>query len=382
MLPRQLSAKIQATAKSVLLLGPRQTGKSTLIKALAPDLTINLALEAQFLRFARDAEELPSQLRRSKARTVFIDEVQRLPSLLNTIQALLDDAAPGELKFYLSGSSARKLRRGEANLLPGRIIACELGPLTALELGDDFDAYRALAHGTLPGIYLDDDQQTREMVLDAYSAVYVKEEIQAEALTRNIEGFSRFLFIAASRNGDFVDLSKLASDAAIQRKTAGRYIEILEETLIAHQLEAFAKSRYRRLIQHPKLFFFDTGVLNALLGGYDVTTDRIGGLFETLIHSQIRAAAAAITARYRLSTYRTENGAEVDFIFEYKNEIWAIEVKASKNVGKNDLSGLKSFGDFIGKPCRRVVIYLGSVEKEIEGVWITPLSNFLSQIFT
>lgn len=381
MIPRQLSNVLVKSPSSILLLGPRQTGKSTLIKSLNPEMAINLAFESEFLRFARDPDELPARLRHARPKTVFIDEVQRLPSLLNTIQALLDDAPKGHLKFFLTGSSARKLKRGDANLLPGRIIKYELGALSAQELDYAIDLPRALAYGTLPGIYLEDDLTVREGILDTYAATYLKEEIQAEALTRNIEGFSRFLFCLAARNSDFLDMSKLSSDAAVPRKTANRFLEILEETLLVHRVEAFSKSNYRRLIQHPRLFFFDNGVLNALLGGYDVTADRIGGLFETLVFNQLRTSAAAAAKRFRISTYRTENSAEVDLIVELGRDLWAIEVKASTNVGRSDLTGLKSFANFVGKVHKQIVIYLGNVEKNIDGVWVAPLSRVLAELF-
>ena len=202
---RMLRKRLLAARRSFLLLGPRQTGKSTLIRSLAPELEINLADEETYVAFLRDPGLLKQRIR--DAATVFIDEVQRIPSLLNTVQYLLDQERPP--KFFMTGSSARKLKRGKANLLPGRIFTYELGPLSLAELGDRFNVRRALRQGLLPGIYLEKDSETWSKLLRSYAVTYLKEEIQAEALTRNLEGFSRFFDVVCSRSGDFIDFTKL-----------------------------------------------------------------------------------------------------------------------------------------------------------------------------
>jgi predicted AAA+ superfamily ATPase len=194
---------------------------------------------------------------------IFIDEVQRIPSVLNTIQAIIDNDKTKQ--FYLTGSSARKLKRGQANLLPGRILSYELGPLTHQELADNFELARALSRGLLPGIYNEKSEQAAEKLLKTYAATYLKEEVQAEALTRNLEGFSRYFQIMASRSGDFTDFSKFASAAMIERTTAKRYFDVLVDTLIIQPVEAFTKTSRRRLVQHPRYYFFDVGVLNGCL---------------------------------------------------------------------------------------------------------------------
>jgi predicted AAA+ superfamily ATPase len=239
---RRLGSVLQRSAKSVLLLGPRQTGKSTLVGTLAPDLTINLAHEPTYLEFARNPRELEERLAAlpaAKRSSVFIDEVQRLPSLLNTVQVLLD--RPGNrLRFLLTGSSARKLRRGNANLLPGRIHTYHLGPLASSELKYELDTMQALSSGTLPGVFTDPDTDSRRKTLRSYAATYLKEEIQAEGLTRNLEGFARFLHIAAEWSGHHLDLAKLAAAAQVARQSVVRYFEVLEDTLIVRRAEPFA----------------------------------------------------------------------------------------------------------------------------------------------
>jgi predicted AAA+ superfamily ATPase len=361
-----------------LLLGPRQTGKSTLIKALQPELQINLADEQTFLDFSRNPRELKERLAAGNYRTVFLDEIQRLPSLLNTLQAVLDEKmAP---KFYLTGSSARKLKRGKANLLPGRVHVYHLGPLSIWELGESFRMDQALETGTLPGVYLETSEAERIRDLRSYASIYLKEEIQAEALTRNLEGFSRFLFVAAHAAGQFLDLFKLASEAQIPRASASRYFEILEDTLVMNRCLSFSKSLRRRLIQHPKFYFFDTGVLNALLGNFKASPDRRGLLFEHFFFNQLVAGAYSQDKEIHISSYRTEHGAEVDFIIEDENRIWAVELKASSSVGTGDLTGLRSFADFYGKRHEARVAYLGENEKVISGIRVRPCLKVLEEI--
>lgn len=361
--------------KSVLLLGPRQTGKSTLIAALGPTMTFNLAHESTYLEFASNPRELDERLaplvRHGKAATVLIDEVQRLPSLLNTLQAILD-RPDNHVRFFLTGSSARKLRRGGANLLPGRIHTYRLGPIASLEVDHRLDTRQALSTGTLPGVLTEPDRATREKTLRSYAGTYLKEEIQAESLTRNLEGFARVLTTVAEWAGHHLDLSKIAQAAQVSRQTAVRYFEILEDTLVVVRADPFTKSISRRLVQHPKFFFFDVGVRNGLLGAFDVSPDRIGALFEHLVFTQITASAAALDLDVRVSSYRTEHGSEVDFIVEIGREVWAIELKASRNVAPAALRGLLAFADFYGKRHQALVLYMGDDARQIDGIDVLP----------
>ncbi len=379
MIGRRIQSFLEKSKKSILLLGPRQTGKSTLIRNLSPGLKINLAHEGTYLEFARNPQELEQRLDAVRPKTVFIDEVQRLPGLLHAIQVMIDES-PRPIKFYLTGSSARKLRRGKANLLPGRIHTYHLGPLVASELDYSMDTKQALATGTLPGIWTETDFREKSKTLQSYAATYLKEEIQAEALSKNIEGFSRFLFIAAAEAGKFLDLSKLSQEARVPRQTAVRFFEILEDTLILRRCEAFRKSERKRLIQAPRFFFFDTGVINGLLNNFVVSPDRIGMSFEHLIFNQIHDSAAAKDVDIRLSSYRTEHGAEVDFIIELGDKVIALEVKASSNVGTSDFSGLRSFADYFGKKHRAMMAYLGHFPKKIGNIDILPWQTMLQEI--
>ena len=383
MIARRLLDTLRTSTKSILLLGPRQTGKSTLIGELRPDLTINLAHEPTYLEFARNPRELEERIAAvphgSGHRTVFIDEVQRLPSLLNTVQVMLDQAA-GRIRFLLTGSSARKLRRGNANLLPGRVHTYHLGPIACGEVEYRLNTRQALATGTLPGMLTDPEVGSREKTLRSYAATYLKEEVQAESLSRNLEGFARFLGVVADWAGHYLDLSKLAAAAQVARQSATRYFEVLEDTLIVQRTEPFTQSLRRRLVQHPKFYFFDVGVRNGLLGAFEVSADRIGLLFEQLVFSQLMASAAAADRDLRVATYRTEHGAEVDLIVEIGRALWALELKASRSVDRRDLRGLQSFADFYGKRHTPIVWYLGDVRRRIEGVDVLPWQEGLRSL--
>ncbi len=381
MIKRTLAQTLAKSKKSILLLGPRQTGKSTLMTSLEPDLTINLAHEATYLDFLRDPRLLESRLGpyEKKRSLIFIDEVQRLPSLLNTIQVIVDQAS-NKFRFLLTGSSARKLKRGHANLLPGRIHSFYLGPLTASELSFNMDSKQVLSSGCLPGVLTDESTDSKEKTLKTYAATYLKEEVQAESLTRSLEGFARFLHVAAEWAGHFLDLSKMASAAQVPRQSAVRYFEILEDCLIVWRIPSFSQSLTRRLVQHPKFYFFDVGVWNGLLRNFQVSGDRIGPLFEHLVMTQVIHGSHHLDADFRISTYRTEHGAEVDLIVENKDGLFAIELKASKNIASHDLRGLKYFSEVYRKKHRSLLFYLGEERRKLDGVDILPWQQGLREL--
>lgn len=376
---REISKTIEDTRSSILLIGPRQTGKSTLIKNLNPDLTINLSQENVFLRFSSQPDLLEQIISQEKPKTIFIDEIQRLPSLLNTIQAIID-ANSKKFKFYLTGSSARKLKRGSANLLPGRVISLQMSPLTLEEIQYKYHIDHLLSFGLLPGIFIEKNIKEKSLLLSSYGATYLKEEIQAEALTKNIEGFSRFLFAIAAKNGEFLDFSKLGSQASINQKTATRFFEILEDSLLVFRLNSYSKNSFRRLVQHPKFYFFDTGVLNSLLGSYKVSAERKGLLFETLVISSIRNLLLSKAVQFQMSTYRTTAGGEVDLILNTNDIEMAIEIKASSNIGKSDLTGLKSFSEVSQEKPIKIIIYMGEYSRKIDDVTILPLNQAIKFI--
>lgn len=360
MLDRLIRPRLERTRKSVLLLGPRQVGKSTLCRSLGPDRTINLADEENFIAFAKDPGRLRRETAALKGRAVvFIDEIQRIPALLNTVQALLDEK-PG-LRFLLTGSSARKLKRGGANLLPGRIVLENLDPLTFWEMGDSFRLSDCLTTGCLPGIR-EEGKNEISRVLESYAQVYLREEIQAEAVVRNIGAYARFLDTAAEVSGDWINYSKLSSDMELPKETVRRFLEVLEETLIVFRVPAFReKESHRRLSQRDRFVFFDPGVRNALLGIQDhpLPAAEKGKLFEQWILLQCLYYARAHGKSWRLSSYRTDAGAEVDIVLDTGNRLIAIECKAGKSVSSVFFRGGRSLEQIAQKTMEKILLYTG-----------------------
>lgn len=379
MIKRTLEKQIKESLKnkkSILLIGPRQTGKSTLIQELKPHIEYNLAQQSIFLEFIRNPSFLEESLTEKipKGGVVFLDEVQRIPSLLNTVQYLIDKKCG--YQFILTGSSARKLRRGKANLLPGRLHTYEMGPLISSELDYNADTDFLISYGSLPGVVTDTNIKEIKKLLKSYSMTYLNEEIKAEALTKNLEGFTRFLFNIAVDSSKYLDLTKISKIASVPRQTTQRYFEILEDTLLTHRLEAFAKSEKRRLIQHPRFYIFDNGVLNALLNNFNSSGDRKGQLFENLFFTQLANSLSYSDLDYRLSSYRTDAGAEVDIILEIEDRLIAIEVK-SGYFKKSELSGLNSFKKYAGKKVELFVVIPDGESRVIEDVRILPWQQFL-----
>jgi predicted AAA+ superfamily ATPase len=380
MISRLLSSSLRKSSKSVLLLGPRQVGKSTLIKALKPELEINLADEAQFLRYASDPAQFRDDILGSECSTIFIDEIQRLPRLLNSIQAIIDDNR--KLKFYLTGSSARKLRRGEANLLPGRILRYNLGPLVASELDYKLNTNKALEVGTLPEVYLEKSRELSERLLKTYAGVYLAEEIKAESLVRDLNSFARFLSEVGVLLGTFIDLTKLAQRAKISRHAAPRYFEILEDSMIGRRLYPFTGCEHGiDLVKHPKFYLFDNGVANGMLGNFTASRDRIGILAEQLVLNQLVHSAWAHDADITVSTFRTRGGLEVDYIVELSNKLFAIEVKSSDDIVTDDLTGLGFFHDqFKGKVAGAYVFHMGKTARKFGKIWSLPWQEGLREM--
>lgn len=380
MYPRLLAGVLRSSRRSVLLLGPRQVGKSTLLGALQPDLTLNLASPATFRDFVGRPERLEQELEAAppSTRTVFLDEVQRVPALLDAVQVFLD-RRPARFRFLLSGSSARKLRRGRANLLPGRIHVHQLHPLLAAELGGDFDLDGALAHGTLPAVCAERDPAARAADLRAYADTYLREEVQAEALVRNVGGFARLLDLVAASSGRILNTHALCKDAATGYETTRRYVQILEDTLVAFRVPAWSGSDRASLVRHGKLFLFDTGVRNALLRRPldKPLDDERGLLLEHLVACELHRRTGTPWPEAALFHYRTRHGAEVDFVLEVGRELWGVEVKASRRVDRGMLRGLEAFAARHDRVRRRIVVFLGPRRQRLDGVEALPLGEFL-----
>jgi predicted AAA+ superfamily ATPase len=304
--------------KSWLLFGPRQTGKSTYVKGLlsASDLYIDLLPQRNFLNYVKNPgrirEEILAHLKLHDDFICVIDEIQKIPSLLDEVHELIEST---DITFILTGSSARKLRRGGANLLAGRAYNYHFFPLTFQELGPNFDLEKALIIGSLPTLWSDIREDPREF-LKAYTETYLKEEIAAEGLVRNIGPFSNFLDIAAANDGEIVNFSNMARECAVSVKTAQQYYQILEDTFLAFRLPAWKKSVRKRLVSHPRYYFFDPGVTNVLAHTLteQLNTRVRGRRFEQFVMGQILAAIEYKRLDLQLYYWRTNHGSEVDLL--------------------------------------------------------------------
>lgn len=383
MFERLLLARLRATPRSVLLLGPRQVGKSTLLALLKPDLTLNLADPGVHRRFLTRPELLLETLDAAapSVRTVFIDEIQKIPALLDAIQVVLD-SKPKRFRFLLSGSSARKLKRGQANLLPGRVVGYAMHPLLERELGKHFKLDRALAHGTLPGTWNEDEPEHRAELLRSYSDVYLREEVQAEALVRDLGGYTRMLDFVAAASGTIVNVNALCRAAEIQHETARRYLDVLEETLVMFRVPAWSGTERASLVAHPKLYLFDIGVRNALLRRPldRPLEDERGLLLEHFVAQELHRRTGTLWPEARLFHYRTKHGAEVDFVLEVGRDLWGIEVKSARTASTDMLSGLDSLADRTKRLKRKIIVCLTDRRVRIRDVEVWPLREFLAEL--
>lgn len=380
---RLVDRRLRSGRKSVLVLGPRQVGKSTLLKTLRPHLSINLASPAAYRDYVAHPERLEAELAAAPddVRTVLLDEVQRVPALLDVVQVVVD-REPRRFRFLMSGSNARKLRRGLANLLPGRIHMHHLHPLVARELGGDFRLDRALAQGTLPGIWTEPNASERAQTLRSYADTYLREEVQAEALVRDIGGYARLLDLVAAASGRILNIAALCREAGIGHQTARRYVEILEDTLVAFRVPAWSGSDRASLVAHPKLFLFDCGVRNALLRRPldRPLPDERGLLLEHLVAYELHRRLGTIWPEARLFHFRTRGGAEVDLVLEVGRDLWAIEVKSSRTPTRP--RGIESLASRNSRVRRKIVVFLGSRPQRIDGIEAIPLERFLEDLPT
>jgi len=370
--------------QSFFLFGPRQTGKSSLIQSLfgADSWTVNLLQSDEYSRYAKH----PGQFRldvaekiRAGLRRFVLDEVQRLPELLNEVHALIEQYP--ECRFVMLGSSARKLKRGGANLLGGRAVQRFLHPFTFRELGERFNLDDALRFGTLPPL-LDRSAPERQDILRAYADTYLREEIQLEGLVRNLGGFYRFLEVAGSASGELLNLSNVARECRLPVKSVQSYYEILEDTLIGFRLLPWMKSERKRLVAHPKFYFFDTGITNAVNRRLSAAPDpRLGGrLFEQLLILETLRHIQYSLSESRMYFWRTNTGAEVDLLIEKHGVLLgAYEFKSSVEVGGGDFSGLRAFGaEHPDLPL--TVVYRGAHPYRSGAVRVIPWRQYLEEL--
>jgi predicted AAA+ superfamily ATPase len=369
---------LTAPKGSFFLFGPRGTGKSTWLRATFPHAhTVDLLDEALYQSFLADAGRFAAELRAlPPGAVVVVDEVQRLPSLLNEVHRHMESR---KLRFALCGSSARKLKTGGTNLLAGRAVRRSMHPLLPEELGSAFDLDHVLRWGSLAVVWTAPD---RADALQAYAQMYLKEEIQAEALVRNLPGFARFLPIAALFHGQVLNVAGLARDAGVARNTVQGYLSILEDTLLAFTLPAHEARLRVQERKHPKLYWVDPGlprVMKQQLG--PLATEERGHLFEGWIASFLRAYRdyRGLFDEWSYWAPGKESKVEVDFLLRHGKSFVALEVKAGRQFSDRGLRGLRAIAA-LPTVRRRIVVYPGNRRmRTTDGIEILPLADFLRQ---
>jgi predicted AAA+ superfamily ATPase len=362
--------------KSFFLFGPRGTGKTTWVKATFPaSIYIDLLEARLFNDLLANPQRLENLIPANYKDWVIIDEVQRIPDILNEVHRLIEKSG---FKFVLTGSSARKLRRAGPNLLAGRALTYSLYPLTAIELGEDFDPEFSLKYGHLPSAVKESHPQK---YLDSYVKTYLEEEVKYEGLTRNLSSFSRFLEAASFSQGSVLNITKVAQECAVQRKVVENYFTILEDLLIGYRLPVFTKKATRRLTAHPKFYFFDVGVYRTIrpMGPLDLPEEAEGAAFETLLFQELMAVNHYLDLGYSLYYWRTSNNYEVDFVLYGKKGIKAFEVKRTDRISGSMFTGLNSFiRDY--PTANAYFIYGGDRYMREHGIEIIPFTHALKNL--
>lgn len=359
--------------QSFFLFGPRGVGKTAWLRRRLPDaLFFDLLDSDTYTRLLASPARLSDEIPAGYRGWVVLDEIQRLPDLLNEVHRLIEAR---RLRFALTGSSARKLRRRGVNLLAGRALTRFMHPLTVAELGRDFDLRRALQYGCLPFACTEPDPRD---YLRSYVTTYLREEVQQEGYARNLAAFARFLEAASFSQGAVLNMAAVARESAVNAKVAEDYFSILEDLLIAVRLPIFAKRAKRRLAAHPKFYFFDAGVFQAIRprGPLDAPEEIRGAALETLFLQQLRALNDYAGLGYALHYWRTGTGDEVDFVLYGERGLVAFEVKMTQRVRPDDLRGLRRLREDYPQ-AKAFFVYTGSRRGHDKGIDILPAEDAL-----
>ncbi len=369
--PRLLNLEELLRQKSHFLFGPRQTGKTFLARRMLKNARFYDLLDSStYLALSQNPGRIAEEVS-SLDRIVVIDEIQRIPGLLNEVHRLIEERG---IRFLLTGSSARKLRRGGVNLLGGRARTRHLHPLTYRELKGGFDLNRVTESGLLPSIYFSDNPGAD---LKAYAGTYLQQEIVAEGAARNIPAFSRFLGVAAFCNATIVNFTNVANDAQVARTTVYEYFDILKDTLLLHELPAWRQSKKRKPIASSKYYFFDVGILATLQGReFRPRTPEFGEAFETYLMHELICYRDYVTEE-PLSYWRSTSGFEVDFIIGGHT---AIEVKAKQNLSPVDLKSLNALSEE-KKLKRYLCVSMEPRRRRIGDVIVLPYKEFLEELW-
>ena len=360
------------------LFGPRGTGKSTWLRQKFPEALLIDLLDAGTMRvYLSRPERLKEVLEGNpQSKRIIIDEIQRVPALLDVVHQLIESKQP--FQFILTGSSARKLKRTGVNLLAGRLLLKTLHPFMAAELGSRFNLAESLQLGLLPLVL--GAPNPRE-TLKSYVVLYLREEVQAEGLVRNIGSFSRFLEAVSLSQGSLLNISEVARECQVSRKTVEGFVEILEDLMLGFRVQVFTKRAKRHLVNHPKLYFMDAGVFRAIRprGPLDSPEEIGGACLEGLVAQHLRAWAAYTPGEHQLYYWRTKSGTEVDFVLYGDQAFWAIEVKSSKSVSGRDVKSLQAFKEDYPQ-AETCLLYGGKERLKIKGVLCLPCEDFLLKL--
>ncbi len=364
--------------RSCFVFGPRGTGKTTWLRALLPEaLHLDLLQPELHRQLKGHPEHLFALLAGSpNVSHVVLDEIQRIPELLSVVHSILESPQPP--KFVMTGSSARKLRRGAANLLGGRAANRTLHPFMASEL-PEFDLNQCLKSGMLPLVHA---SSSPEDVLNTYASLYLEQEVQAEGMTRNLGAFVRFLEAVSLTHAGQLNVASVARECQVERKTVESYLAILEDLLLAFQLPVFQRRAKRKTALHPKLYLFDTGVFNSLRprGPLDSPQEIHGQALEGLVAQHLRAWAEYSSQRIDLYYWRTRAGSEVDFIVYGDHGLQALEIKNARRVESRDVRALTTFNQDYPES-ETVLLYRGEQRLRFGHTWCVPVEEFLRHLF-
>jgi len=363
---------------SFFLFGPRGTGKSTWARYnISDSININLLEPGAYRSYLAHPERLRDVImaKRSK-KVVFIDEIQKVPDLLDQIHSIIEDQK--RVKFVVTGSSTRKLKKSSVNFLGGRLSFKLLHPFIACELGKQFDFKRSLRVGLIPLIWQSNDP---EDTLDSYISLYLKEEIESEGFVRNIANFARFLEAVSFSHASILNISNIARECEVERKTVEGYLSILDNLFFSFNLPCFIRRAKRKTIKRPKFYLFDTGVFRTLrpTGPLDQPSEIEGCALEGLVAQHLRAWNDYSGSKHKIYYWRTRSGLEVDFIIYSANSFVAIEVKNSTKIRPRDLQGLKAFRDDYPE-CRQLLLYRGKERIMINGILCMPCLEFIKSL--
>jgi predicted AAA+ superfamily ATPase len=365
---------IDNDGQSIFFWGARQTGKSTLLKMLFPEaLVFDLLLLDVYKRLITNPEYLRETILAQEKKLVIIDEIQRIPILLNEVHWLIVNHT---IQFILSGSSPRKIIRTGENLLGGRALKYSLYPLSYKEI-PNFDLDRALNNGLLPRHYLSKNQKR---LISSYIGNYLQDEIVAEAKIRNVDVFAKFLHAAAFSQGEMVNYTNIAADCGVSAVTIKEYFQILEDTLLGYFIPVYQRKPKRRVVKAPKFYFFDLGVANNLIhrGRIEKGSELFGHAFESFIFQELIAHRHYSGLEYLISYWRTATQIEVDFILGY-NEV-AIEIKSSNNITSKHLSGLKAFKEEY-EVKKAIVVCTEPLPRIVDTILVLPWKDFLEKLW-